>query len=518
MASRSNQKPILTNELLKSVIVACFGSLQYGYHMSELNAPQEALTCQLKLLNQYEDTFLGKYGFQQCIPLNNSQFGFITSIFSIGGLFGSLYAGQLADKYGRKKYSFLNSFLGFISSLILFSSNSYGQLIIGRFIAGIACGSAIVVTPVLINEISPQEWKGALGSMNQACINIGILIAQLLALFWANSLQWRWILFFGSIISLTNFILLFNIDESPKWLISRGEYFRAESILTNLRGGSRQDSRNEIDEWLGAQNNGYQHDSLVTIIAKQSNTTLNPLLVRPSTERSQMTNDTNNPNISKNISLWNYCTDSEFKLPRIAITIVLMSQQFCGINSIIFYGVKIIGELLPTYSIAINFSISILNVLITLIASILIDSWGRKPLLIISSTSMCVSTLFICMGIVQNNPVLLVISIFVYIGVFAIGLGPIPFLVISELSLPNTVGIAQSYGTTMNWIATFIVGVSFPILNDLIQGYVFAVFSAISALFAIYVWKLFPETKGKRGYYDVWSRWINCEDNVCLLP
>ncbi|SCU77906.1 LADA_0A02806g1_1 [Lachancea dasiensis] len=488
-------KPQVTASLAFATLVACFGSIQYGYHMAELNAPGQVLSCSKYEAPwpemPYDETWLGRHAFKQCIELSEQQLGLATSIFSIGGLAGSLYAGRLADRYGRKRYSFVNCVTGILGSLIIFSANTYGQLILGRFVVGMCCGSSIVVTPLYINEMSPKELRGSLGSMNQVCINLGILLTQLLSLELADSYRWRWLLLVGALLALVNLLLLFRIEESPLWLASQGNLEGAESVLRELRGGDSRRSREEVEEWLtarGASRNG------ISYAASMDGA---PLNARAASQQSSLRSSEEMSTAAK-ISLARYFTDPRYRQSRWAVTAILVSQQFCGINSIIFYGVKVVSGQLPQYAIVVNFAISIVNVIVTFGASFLVDHWGRKPLLITSAAAMSVATAFVSGGIVANNAGVLVTFTVIYVAVFAIGLGPIPFLVISELSPPEAGGIAQSYGTTCNWVATFAVGYGFPLLNAWLQGYVFLIFSAYAAGFAAYVWLKIPETKGKQ--------------------
>lgn len=117
-------KPLITGHLILGTIVACLGSIQYGYHIAELNAPQEFLSCsRFEAPDEnisYDDTWVGQHGLKQCIALTDSQYGAITSIFSIGGLFGSYYAGNWANRYGRKYVSMGASAMCMVSSLLLF--------------------------------------------------------------------------------------------------------------------------------------------------------------------------------------------------------------------------------------------------------------------------------------------------------------------------------------------------------------------------------------------------------------
>ncbi|AET38008.1 uncharacterized protein Ecym_2262 [Eremothecium cymbalariae DBVPG len=468
LASRRYPLPRITLKLLTTTLVACLGSFQFGYHMAELNAPQEAVMCHLPLDPSYRDTWFGRHGWKQCIHLEESQYGLVTSIFSIGGLIGSLYAGPLADRYGRRNTSFGNCVLGGLGSLMLFFSNSYVELLAGRFIAGVASGSNIVVTPLLINEVAPNAWKGALGSLNQVSINLGILLTQLLAFFWANTLYWRWLLFMAAAIAGINYGLLFMIEESPKWLMACGHEPQAALVLARLRGVSHDQARLETNAWEQAR-------------------------------EQEVSGSTTGP------SLLEYVISKLYARPRTVIAVILMGQQLCGINAIIFYGVHVIGQALPDYAILVNFIISVLNVGVTCAAALVVDRCGRKPLLILSSGAMAAASLLISTGILSHKPPLLVFSIFMYIAVFALGMGPIPFLFISELSSLATVGVAQSFGITLNWLATFIVGFGFPILNQIIGGYVFVIFAAVALLLSVYVWLCVPETNGKHTYQEIWA-------------
>lgn len=469
-----------TEPLILSTMVACLGSIQYGYHIAELNAPQQSLTCSSSRTNNsnYGDTYLGSHGYNQCINLTDEQFGAVTSIFSIGGLIGSLYAGKLGDKYGRKLVSIWTCLLSMIGSYILFSANDYFNLLLGRLLVGISCGTSVVITPLYINEISPVKLRGTLGSMNQLSINLGILLTQSIAIKFSNELQWRWILFAGILLAFINLLCWFKIYESPKWLLTKGNnQSLAEVAVYYLREGTYQDAKNELQKWLEEHrehNNAEGRESGVS---------------------------------EDEISFMKYLKDSKYKKSRMVIFTILVGQQFSGINSIIFYGVKIISGMLPKYAILINFMISILNVVVTFIASLIIDKFGRKPLLFTSSTLMSIASFFLTIAILNSKPVLLVMSVFFYIGSFAIGLGPIPFLIISELSPIEALAISQSFGTVCNWISTFIVGYTFPILHQILDGYVFLLFTFWTIFFAWYVKKYIPETKGKTTHSEVWRNY-----------
>lgn len=475
--------------LIFTTAVACMASVQYGYHMSELNGPSAVLSCQADIDIPgafYEETWFYKAGLLKCIEMDDQGLGLVTSIFSIGGLFGSLYAGHLSDEVGRKKASAFNAIVFVIGSLVEVHANSVFGLALGRFISGLGAGCSIVVTPLLINEISPNGLKGFLGSMNQVAINLGILLTQVLAIKWANSYQWRYLLLVGSVLGALNFIFVLFVDESPKWLHRRGEVQQARHIANKLRGGDPLLVEEEVRGWssYGEENS----TTGVSGIPEQDG------LLSPGTDRSKGT-----------VSLFDYVKNSHYHKSLVVVSAIMMGQQFCGINSIIFYGVKTIRKILPEYAVIINCLISLGNAVVTFSAAPLIDRLGRIPCLLLSVTIMGISSILMAIGILQTISVISVIATFTYVGSFAVGLGPIPFLMVPEVTQVEARGAAQSYGTTINWIATFLVGYLFPIFDSYIGGYVYLIFAIICGLFGTFILHQVPETKGHKSYEEVWG-------------
>lgn len=461
LLQQSKEKSKLTRTLFIATAVACMGSLQYGYHIAELNAPQQSMTCKMNVGND-------AHIYKDCIDLSDQQFGAVTAIFSIGGLIGSLIAGNMADKLGRQKVAILASIINLFSSLVLFSASDFRQLFMGRVGVGFGCGLNIVITPLYINEIAPIELRGSLGTMNQLCINIGILLTQSAAIKFATVESWRYILFIGAVLAVLNMVGWFFVFESPRWLLTKNKFNLAYDSLAHLRLKPIDEAKKEIESWQR--------------------------------EHSDSSDESN-------ITMTTYLFDPQYSKSRWAITAILAGQQFCGINSIIFYGVKVVSQLLPRQAIIINFAISIINVIITFISSTLIDKYGRKPLLISSALVMSLMSILISASILYHVSVLLVTSIFTYIGFFAIGVGPIPFLIIGELSGKKDKALAQSYGTVCNWLATFVIGYGFPILNDMMGGYVYILFGLFALWFSSYIYYNIPETKNKSDYDEIWANY-----------
>lgn len=486
----------ITLRLVGSIAIICLGSLQFGYHMAELNSPGGVLSCSINKETpvRYSDSFFGKHSFTQCIPLNSEQFGLITSIFSIGGLIGSFYVGKLADSIGRKKTILIHSVLYFVGSTLTGLSQSYFQLIIGRFISGIGAGFALVVTALLINEFSPLHSKGLFGSMNQVSINVGILFTQLLSLIWANNNDWRWLLLTGSGISILNFVLvILYLYESPLWLFTNNQSETAFTVLHKLRGGNYNESRSEVNSWKN------DDGPLLSIVDGESGSERNTVLESDVGIEREISKQSNT------ITLKDYLTNPQYRPSLVVSTGILVFQQFDGINSIIFYGVNILIDLFPNYSILINCLISVVNVIITFLSAQYVDKVGRKPLLLLSVTFLGLATILMGVGIINHNAILSVVGTFTYISFFAVGMGPIPFLLVGEVTQPKAKASAQSWGTSMNWVATFIVGYLFPILKERLGGYVYFIFLIMCGLSFWFIKTKVPETKGKLNYNDVWQ-------------
>lgn len=466
-----------SHQLILTTAVACLASVQYGYHMSELNGPGGVLTCQISNPvpgKPYEDSFFHRQGRVQCLGMSDEQLGIATSIFSIGGLVSSFYAGTLAQLIGRKKATIFNGIIFIIGSFIETIANDNLGLCIGRFVSGLGAGSGIVVTPLLINEISPHGLKGFLGSMNQVAINLGILLTQVLAIRWANDIEWRWLLFVGAVIGALNVVAVFFIDESPKWLSSKGRIDEARKVIIRLRGNNA-----TVDEEIRLFNGSGSSEPLLS---------------------------GNDPSQQKaNATLLQYVRDPHFKNSLIVVTAILSGQQFCGINSIIFYGVNTIRKLVPKHAVLINCLISLENAVITFLAAPFVDEYGRVPCLLTSVSIMGGCSILMSIGILREIPSVSVIATFAYVASFAIGLGPIPFLMIPEVTQVEARGAAQSYGTVVNWISTFMVGFLFPIINSWIGGYVYLIFAVICGLFVLFIKTEVPETKGRHTYEEVWN-------------
>jgi MFS family permease len=170
------------------------------------------------------------------------------------------------------------------------------------------------------------------------------------------------------------------------------------------------------------------------------------------------------------------------------------------------YGVSLLADLLQSNSALLNLVVSAVNILVTAGCAPLVEKLGRKTCLLNSLAGMGICSLLLAIGIIKSIKILSAISVLLFVSSFAVGLGPIPFILSSELVGPDAVGATQSIALAANWIATFLVAQFFPLANDRLQGNVYFIFAALSAFFFVFISWYVPETKGKKNADEVWGR------------
>ena len=197
----------------------------------------------------------------------------------------------------------------------------------------------------------------------------------------------------------------------------------------------------------------------------------------------------------------------------LAVVVVMMAQQLCGINSIVMYGVFLLSDLLASNSALLNIFVSILNIVATTGFAPLVDILGRKPCLLTSIAGMGTSSILLAVGIRSSISVLSAVAVLLFVASFAFGLGPVPFILSSELVAPEAVGATQSWALAANWISTFVVAQFFPLANEKLgKGIVYFIFAGIAAVSFVFVSWYVPETKGKKDIDEIWGRPSRRED------
>ncbi|CAG8754075.1 28503_t:CDS:2 [Gigaspora margarita] len=492
----------LTPYVIFVSFAAVLGAFQFGYHIGELNTPQRVMSCQVKGTTTPEISNPDVYEYlPPCIKMNPAQFGFVTSVFTLGGLVGSLFASRVADSKGRRKTLILNSvFLG-LGPLVMGFATNITALVIGRALVGIGSGVVSVVVPAYLAEISTLEFRGTFGVMNQLGIVCGILFSQVEGLYLSTIQGWRLILLSSFLVSVVQTIFLLFSVESPRFLASKpGGYNAAKRALQKLRGNV------EVEEELNGWRQVASEEGLEGLISEEEHE--QPLENNDEEEimRESPAVVFHARNPDENFNFWKLISNYQYLPALKALILVQLTQQFSGINAVMFYSTSILSKIFPDMSDLITVFISIVNVFMTVISAYLIDKSGRRTLLLYSSGLMCFSSIILALGLNNNYGFLSAISIIGFVAAFAIGLGPIPFLIIPEIFDTKATATAASLGLTLNWSANFLVALLFPIVNEIIEGNIFFIFALYLLIAFIAIKRLVPETKAKT-VEEVWRGW-----------
>lgn len=413
--------------------------------------------------------------------MNPSQFGFVSSIYTLGGLMGALQAGPVATKYGRLLALRVATAFFILGPMTETLAPSISLLILGRFLSGVGSGAAIVVGPIYISEVAPSNARGLFGAFTQVMANLGILLSQTLGYFWSNASHWRWILAVAGMIGISQLMGLFLVPESPLWLTEHNKLSQARRVLQRIRGRDAEIEA-EIASW-GA-------------------------IASPGEEEALLAASNDDTPKRAAISFMEIARDPYYRPALIAVVGIMVAQQFTGINSIVMYSVSLLQSILPTTATLLTVMISAINLVVTLLCSPLPDRIGRKTCLMLSICGMGCSSILLAISISMDGKILTAGAALLFVFSFALGLGPVPFILASELVGPEAVGAAQSWALGANWVATFVIAQFFPILNDALggRGNVYWVFAVMAGLFGCFIYQYVPETRGKAHADEVWGR------------
>jgi len=428
--------------LNKAIFIAINGGLLFGLNMAGISGA----------VNSIQDYF----------ALNDISLGLAVSSLTFGCLIGALFAGSLSDRYGRKRIMILASVLFIISALGCSFARTLNVFIISRIIAGLAVGAASVLSPTYITEIAPAERRGRLVSYNQFAIVIGILLAYSIDYALINvSEGWRLMLVIPAIFALVYLILLNgSFPESPRWLFKVGKKLQAKEILEKIGGEKYADE--EIKSIATSFNNEYLG-------------------------RNKMIGDLFRGKMGYVLLLG---------------TLLAVFQQITGINAVINYAPIIFAQTGVGSDIALLQSIivGVVNFLFTIIALWLIDTKGRKTLLLWGSAGMTVSLTFLALTFTFDtiNSIWVLVSLLAYIAFFAASLAPVMWVVTSEMYPTKHRGAAMSFSTSVSWICTLIVVQFFPwMLNNMGGMISFGIYTVFSISAFIFIKIFIPETKAK---------------------
>lgn len=352
-------------------------------------------------------------------------------------------------------------------------------LALGRTISGLGAGAATVVGPIYVSEISPLDKRGLFGAFTQVQINAGIAISQLLGFFLSKSSKWRWILATAGFIAAFNLFGLLFAPETPRWLAANNQPRNARTVLQRIRGNDT-DIRDEMDDWEMSGDAEQQ-----SLLPQQRGTRV--------------------PQESGK-SFIDVIRIRKYRRAVFAVSATMIAQQLTGINSVVMYSVSILGEVMPHKAALVTIIVSAANVLVTLIFSPLADKIGRKKCLLASISGMGSASVILADGLANDKRIPTIVGVAIFVCSFGIGLGPIPFILSSELVGPEAVGATSSWALAFNWLSTFLVAQFVPMLNSkLPPGKLYLIFAGIAAFFSVLITFCVPESKGKTTAEEVWS-------------
>lgn len=427
--------------------------------------------------------------------MTDDTYSLVVSMLIAGGFVGSLVAPIFNDRFGRRWTLFVNNIFLAGGSTLMGLAASVNALLWGRFLIGVGCGVITVVGPTYMSEIAPEALRGTFGVVNQIGVVKGILFSQILGVFLSTLPLWRYILLAGTVLSLLQVVALLFCVESPRYLASKpGGFHAAKASLQRLRGAKEVD--NEINSWRRDWAAEAERDE-----DDEEHRLIQPTDAAPTIEP---VNASTTP-----VTIWEFITSPVYRHPLLILFLFHTAQQFSGINAVIFYSNSIMSSITPASSDIVTIFISIINLLMTLISAILMDRAGRRTLFLYSAGVMSFITFLLAFGIEQNLSYLSAITIVGFVAAFAIGLGPIPFLIIPEIVDTQAVSAAGSFALATNWVSNFIVSSTFLSVRNALGGggKVFLLFAMFLAYVTFAGYKIVPETKGRSVEEVIKSNW-----------
>jgi SP family arabinose:H+ symporter-like MFS transporter len=416
----------------------------------------------------------GAIGFmKERFDLNEVQVGWAVSSLIIGCIIGAAGAGVLGDRFGRKKVLILAAILFIIGSIGSAIPDTFTGYIIARIIGGLGIGITSTLCPLYNAEIAPARYRGRLVALNQFATVTGIFLVyfvnKAIADYgdhaWDVAMSWRWMFGIGVLPGLVFLVLLFFVPESPRWLIKQGRAAESLPILLRIHGEDL--ARKEVLE--------------IKESFKQENGSIRQLF------------------------------SPALRLALIVGVGLAVLQQVTGINAIMYYAPEIFKATGSSTNASLTQTIlvGLINFLFTILAIWLIDKVGRKALLLVGSASMAVSLIVIGAAFQTGHTSgpLVLIFILLYVASFAVSLGPVVWVIMSEI-FPNRIrGKATAIASMALWTADYIVSQTFPPMLAFVgPSITFWIFGILSVFTFFFTWRVVPETKGK-SLEEIESLW-----------
>ena len=460
MATQAAGKDYRTGRVVGLASTAALGGFLFGYDSAVINGATSAI--------------------KSLFNLNDFAIGFVVSIALIGSAIGAWFAGSLADRFGRKKVMLVAAALFLVAAIGQAFPVGVYDLCFWRFIGGAGIGVASVMAPMYIAEIAPAPIRGRMGALQQFAIVIGIFATGLVNFLvleaaggnarnqWLLGLEaWQWMFLSMVIPAVVYALLVLRIPESPRYLVAIGEPAKAAQVLSTIYTGNVEPIVADIEQTLAGDHKPRMSDLR-----------------------------------GKTLGL----------LPIVWIGILLSAfQQFVGINAVFYYSNTIWEAVGFSESQAFQTSLITtgVNVAFTIVAIMLVDRVGRKPLLLVGSCGMVVTlaTLTFIFGTAPIGPdgqpvltdgpdIVAMLAFNLYVAFFAATWGPVVWVLLGEM-FPNRIrAAALAVAASAQWVANFIVSTTFPGLAGISLGLAYGIFTAFAILSIPFVARYIKETKG----------------------
>jgi len=398
------------------------------------------------------------------------QKGWVAASALIGCTIGVSIAGLLSDWLGRKRTLIVAAILFFISAVGTALPKDVTMFVIFRIIGGVGVGAASITSPMYIAEISPARIRGRMVSVNQFAIVTGFLVVYLVNYFialqgteaWNVGYGWRWMFGSEALPALLLLGLLFLVPESPRWLTKYGRHEKALAVLTRVGGPAH------------AQR---EFESIKDAIAHESGSL--GQLFRPG-----------------------------MRIVLVIGIVLAVLQQVTGINVFLYFGAEIFKKMGSGTNAALlkEVIVGAVNMTFTVIAIWMVDRLGRKPLMLIGSAGMgiCLAAMGFAGYLQHTTGMWLLVFILGYIACFALSVGPVTWVILSEIFPTRIRGRAMGVATVFLWLSNYIVTQTFTMMDEnpwLVEkfhrGFPFWIYGVFCVCLLVFVWRFVPETKGK---------------------
>lgn len=455
--------PVRLAYLIPVCLVATLGGLLFGYDTGVISGAIEPLTARF--------------------VLSDAMKGWASGCVLIGCATGVLAVGPISDRYGRKLAMFLAALMFVVSALGTALPQDIATFIVFRFLGGVGIGIASISTPMYIAEITPAHLRGRMVSVNQIAIVGGIALTAFMNYFiahsqgdpsqphlqaWLTNTGWRWMFALGLVPALLFAALLFRIPESPRWLVERQRETEARTILAHVAGPAFADTETAA--------------------------------IRLSLTRERGT--------------WAELFSPRLRGPLLVGIALAILQQVTGINVFLYFGATIFKSLSASTGVDAGLLQQILingsSALATVVAIVTVDRWGRRPLMLLGATGMGLSLAL--MGVTAQGTTdpqatggWMLFLIILYVVAFGLSVGPVTWVILSEIYPTAVRGRALGLAACCLWIADYLVTQTFPMMDakgswlvrQFNHAFPFYVYAAFCVVLVLLVWRRVPETKGK---------------------